>query len=83
MSCTELATLPPIATPAFEDREEAPRRQDVEGVQSISSRTCQEIAPVDGGSAAWGLLCAAFVFETLLWGKLIHGSSSTDVADRD
>ncbi|KAI8799410.1 major facilitator superfamily domain-containing protein [Cladochytrium replicatum] len=28
----------------------------------------QERAPVDGGSAAWRLLCAAFVFETLLWG---------------
>ena len=31
----------------------------------------QELAPVDGGSAAWRLLAAAFVFETLLWGKVI------------
>ncbi|CEL06644.1 Putative Monocarboxylate transporter 12 [Aspergillus calidoustus] len=31
-------------------------------------RTEQELAPVDGGPAAWKLLCAAFVFETLLWG---------------
>jgi hypothetical protein len=29
----------------------------------------QELAPVDGGGAAWRLLCAAFVFETLLWGN--------------
>ncbi|CAH0054098.1 unnamed protein product [Clonostachys solani] len=31
-------------------------------------RSGQELAPVDGGVAAWRLLCAAFVFETLLWG---------------
>lgn len=27
-----------------------------------------ELAPIDGGLAAWRLLFAAFVFETLLWG---------------
>jgi len=27
-----------------------------------------QLAPVDGGIAAWRLLGAAFVFETLLWG---------------
>ena len=27
-----------------------------------------ELAPVDGGLPAWRLLCAAFVFEALLWG---------------
>lgn len=32
-------------------------------------RIVQQLAPVDGGSAAWGLLAAAFVFEALLWGK--------------
>ncbi|KAK8108736.1 hypothetical protein PG984_014537 [Apiospora sp. TS-2023a] len=31
----------------------------------------QELAPTDGGSAAWRLLAAAFVFETLLWGKVV------------
>lgn len=29
----------------------------------------QELAPADGGRAAWGMLAAAFVFEALLWGK--------------
>lgn len=28
----------------------------------------QSLPPVDGGKAAWRLLCAAFVFEALLWG---------------
>jgi hypothetical protein len=28
-----------------------------------------QLQPVDGGSAAWRLLCAAFVFEALLWGE--------------
>jgi hypothetical protein len=27
------------------------------------------LAPADGGPAAWKLLLAAFVFEALLWGK--------------
>lgn len=30
----------------------------------------QGLAPVDGGLAAWKLLCAAFMFEALLWGEL-------------
>src|SRR3954454_10986988 len=29
----------------------------------------RQLAPVDGGAAAWRLLCAAFVFEALFWGK--------------
>jgi hypothetical protein len=32
--------------------------------------TSQHLEPADGGFAAWRLLCAAFVFEALLWGKL-------------
>lgn len=28
----------------------------------------QQLLPVDGGIAAWRLLCTAFVFEALLWG---------------
>lgn len=28
----------------------------------------QQLAPADGGPAAWGLLAAAFIFEALLWG---------------
>lgn len=27
-----------------------------------------QLQPADRGSAAWKLLCAAFVFEALLWG---------------
>ncbi|KAF5858345.1 hypothetical protein ETB97_004465 [Aspergillus alliaceus] len=70
MSNTELGTIPSrqsVTTPsAFEGCErESPRLQDVEG---DGRRTEQELAPVDGGSAAWRLLCAAFMFETLLWG---------------
>ena len=30
----------------------------------------QSLAPVDGGFAAWRLICAAFMFEALLWGKI-------------
>lgn len=42
----------------------------------------QQLAPVDGGIAAWRLLGAAFVFETLLWGKAIrlHQAIKTDMA---
>lgn len=31
----------------------------------------QDLAPTDGGPAAWRLLCAAFMFEALLWGEII------------
>jgi hypothetical protein len=76
MSNTELVTvaLPQSVTApsAFDVSERAsPRPQDVEGEPTNGRRTEQELAPVDGGSAAWSLLCAAFVFETLLWGKLL------------
>jgi hypothetical protein len=27
---------------------------------------------VGSGAAAWGLLCAAFIFEALFWGKTFH-----------
>lgn len=33
-----------------------------------SESACHSLPPVDGGRAAWRLLCAAFVFEALLWG---------------
>ncbi|KXJ88112.1 major facilitator superfamily domain-containing protein [Microdochium bolleyi] len=33
-----------------------------------NAERAQQLAPVDGGIAAWRLLGAAFVFETLLWG---------------
>ena len=40
--------------------------QDTE--QPITNTVEQHLAPTDGGIAAWRLLMAAFVFETLLWG---------------
>ncbi|KAL2836776.1 major facilitator superfamily domain-containing protein [Aspergillus pseudoustus] len=72
MSNTELVTVPPqsVTAPLTHDdtRRESTHPEDVEG-EPISSREAgQELAPVDGGPAAWRLLCAAFVFETLLWG---------------
>lgn len=76
MSNTELVTvaLPQsVTTPsAFEGCERpSPRPQDVEGEPTNGRRTEQELASIDGGSAAWRLLCAAFMFEALLWGKLL------------
>lgn len=50
-------------------------------------RLDQELAPIDGGTSAWRLLWAAFVFETLLWGKHIPiqalGSNRKHDADDD
>lgn len=74
MSDTELAHVAvrhsaPFSTP-IEDLERTHQpSQDEDGDVSNAGRVEQELAPVDGGSAAWRLLCAAFVFEALLWGK--------------
>lgn len=72
MSNTELVTLaaPLVRTRSdFERRERAPPRpQDVENEPTNGRRTEQQLAPADGGYAAWKLLCTAFVFETFLWG---------------
>ncbi|KAI1868718.1 uncharacterized protein JN550_006293 [Neoarthrinium moseri] len=74
MSNIELETfvLPQASTAptaAFEARERAsPQSVDVEGEPTAGRRLGQDLAPVDGGAAAWRLLCAAFMFETLLWG---------------
>lgn len=62
------ATLP---TAVGEHEQTSQRPQDEEGDLSNGRRREQELAPVDGGSAAWRLLCAAFIFESLLWGKFI------------
>ncbi|KAJ4180949.1 hypothetical protein NW767_014254, partial [Fusarium falciforme] len=35
--------------------------------QAEDGNQISQLAPVDGGIAAWRLLGAAFVFETLLW----------------
>jgi hypothetical protein len=75
MSNTELATIPPpqpVTNPpaAPEDCGTTPTpTQDVESKSADVERVEQELAPMDGGQAAWMLLAAAFVFETLLWGE--------------
>lgn len=75
MSNTELLTFAPAqpatTTQALESSERASSRlQDVERELTHTRPVEQQLAPVDGGFAAWRLLCAAFVFEALLWGKL-------------
>ncbi|TKX22242.1 MFS transporter-like protein 100 [Elsinoe australis] len=42
--------------------------QGVEDEPIAQGGSEHHLTPVDGGAAAWRLLCAAFVFETLLWG---------------
>lgn len=74
MSSTELTTVTlghsVTTTPPPESHERAlPRLQDAGFEPTDGRRTRQELDPVDGGFAAWRLLCAAFVFEALLWGK--------------
>ncbi|KAL3485573.1 major facilitator superfamily domain-containing protein [Aspergillus germanicus] len=70
MSNTELVTVaPPSATTVPDNNERTyPRPEDIEDDPTTRTRAEQELAPVDGGPAAWKLLCAAYVFETLLWG---------------
>lgn len=76
MSNTELVTvaLPQsaILPTAVEDHGRTSQRpQDEERDPWNGRRREQELAPVDGGPAAWRLLCAAFMFEALLWGTVI------------
>lgn len=76
MSNTELVTITlpqSVVSPSvFERYERAlPRPQDIEDEPTNGRRTEQELAPIDGGSAAWRLVCAAFMFEALLWGKFL------------
>ncbi|KAJ1333111.1 MFS transporter MCT family solute carrier family 16 (monocarboxylic acid transporters) member 10 [Microdochium nivale] len=48
--------------------EAIPQRVDRLSVLEPEAGDGHQLAPVDGGIAAWRLLSAAFVFETLLWG---------------
>ncbi|CAG9982767.1 unnamed protein product [Clonostachys byssicola] len=72
MSNTELQTITiaeAARAPSLRNHAQSPpvhRATENEGPGA--GRPEQELAPVDGGGAAWRLLCAAFVFETLLWG---------------
>jgi hypothetical protein len=40
-------------------------------IPSENEPEISQLAPVDGGIAAWRLLGVAFVFETLLWGTSV------------
>lgn len=62
----QLATLRPGSTSSAKS---ISARQAEEEVLDINTSVEQSLAPVDGGLAAWRLLFAAFVFETLLWGE--------------
>jgi hypothetical protein len=50
------------------------------GIPTENEQEISQLAPVDGGIAAWRLLGAAFVFETLLWGTsfLLHIIAAID-----
>ncbi|THX77251.1 major facilitator superfamily transporter [Aureobasidium pullulans] len=61
----QLAALRPGSTSSAKS---ISARQAEEEVLDINTSVEQSLAPVDGGLAAWRLLFAAFVFETLLWG---------------
>lgn len=38
-------------------------------IDDEATRVEQQLPPIDGGVAAWRLLCAAFMFEACLWGR--------------
>lgn len=79
MSDFELMTVvgpqPVMAASASERCERASPPQDIENEPTNRGGTEQELAPVDGGLAAWKLLFVAFMFETLLWGKFFRFES--------
>lgn len=85
MRSTELVTVvrPQSATTiGFDEHERAsPQARDVEDEPTNGRGTQQELAPIDGGLPAWRLLCAAFMFEALLWGKhpTIHSILCSDL----
>ena len=73
---TENIELTPVAYPrpveAISDADERPpslRPDNIGDDLAHGELTGQELAPTDGGPAAWRLLVAAFVFEALLWGS--------------
>lgn len=42
---------------------------EVFDIENQASTPMQDLSPADEGLAAWRVLCAAFVFEALLWGN--------------
>ncbi|KAF5015229.1 hypothetical protein F66182_13513 [Fusarium sp. NRRL 66182] len=65
---TVAAPQPATAASAIEDRDGVSSPHDIDDELTDRGGTEQELAPVDGGLAAWKMLFAAFMFETLLWG---------------
>jgi hypothetical protein len=65
----ELRPLPVLSPAATVSRRSSMQASAPEIQNYRHSGNGQQLAPVDGGIAAWRLLGAAFVFETLLWGK--------------
>ncbi|KAK8073440.1 hypothetical protein PG994_004339 [Apiospora phragmitis] len=72
-AATELVTVSAVPAASLDDHERAGRPTQTQNEEQEPAnpwpRREQGLAPVDGGAAAWKLLCAAFVFEALLWGK--------------
>lgn len=66
---TVAAPQPATAASAIEDRDGVSSPHDIDDELTDRGGTEQELAPVDGGLAAWKMLFAAFMFETLLWGE--------------
>ena len=72
---TENIELAPVASPrpaeaisVGDERPPPSRPGNIADELPHGELTVQELAPTDGGPAAWRLLVAAFVFEALLWG---------------
>lgn len=48
----------------------AAESQDITFGEPEAHTADQSLERVDGGPSAWRMLCAAFVFEAILWGAL-------------
>lgn len=73
MSNTEFSVVVPqsVTTASASEGCRASQPQHVESEPTNREEMEQELAPVDGGFAAWRLLFAAYIFETLLWGQFL------------
>jgi hypothetical protein len=66
---TVIPSQPVNAFPENVDRSPSSRPYDTENEMPDGELIRRQLAPTDGGPAAWRLLVAAFVFEALLWGN--------------
>ncbi|PQE17528.1 Major facilitator superfamily transporter protein [Rutstroemia sp. NJR-2017a BBW] len=65
---TELTSVELEHHPSISRQDADSDTQDRSSVEPGLHTIDQALARVDGGSSAWTLLCAAFVFEGILWG---------------